>query len=312
MRLHPMVLVCAVLAAGGCAGGPAPAGGRLRVLATTGIIADAAARVAGDRAAVDALIGPGVDPHQYRAKAGDLQRFREADLILYNGLHLEGKIADVLEGLGPKAVAVTRDLDPKADLRPAPEGFESAHDPHVWFDVSLWSKVVATIRDALTKADPAGADGYAARAAEYQRELAALHDEVRSKSAAIPAGRRVLITAHDAFYYFGRAYGFEVHGLQGVSTESAPGTHDVRGLATLIGTRKIPAIFGETSVPDRNLHAVVDAVRNDHGHQVRFVAGALYSDALGERGSPAGTYVGMVRHNVDAIVTALGEGGPSP
>ncbi|MBX7106142.1 MAG: zinc ABC transporter substrate-binding protein [Gemmataceae bacterium] len=281
---------------------PAPKG--LRVLTTTGMIADAVTRIVGPRGTVDALMGPGVDPHLYRAKAGDLTRLQQADLIVYNGLHLEGKMADVLEGL-PKSVAITRGLDPKTDLRPAPEGFEGAHDPHVWFDVRLWAKSLDTVRDALTKIDPAGEKDYAERTRAYQAELHALDAEVKRRAATIPAGRRVLITAHDAFYYFGRAYGFEVRGLQGVSTESAPGTHDVRDLATLIGTRKVPAIFGESSVPDRNLQAVVDAVQRDHGFTVKFIAGSLYSDALGDRGGPAGTYVGMVTHNIDAIVAAL-------
>lgn len=283
---------------------PVAPGGKLRVVATTGIVADTVARVLGDRGTVDALMGPGVDPHLYRAKAGDLQRLQSADLIIYNGLHLEGKMTDILEAQA-KALAITRDLDPQRDLRPSPEGFEGAHDPHVWFDVELWAKCVDTVAEGLIKIDPANQAGHRARAQAYRDELLQLHAEVKRKASTVPAERRVLITAHDAFYYFGRAYGFEVHGLQGVSTESAPGTPGIRALTNLIGTRRVPAIFGETSVPDKGLQAVVDAVSKDHGFAVRFVPGQLYSDALGDRASPAGSYVGMVRHNIDVIVAAL-------
>jgi manganese/zinc/iron transport system substrate-binding protein len=233
---------------------------------------------------------------------------QSAKLVLYNGLHLEGKMADVFEQMGQRTrtVAVTHRMDPHRDLRPAAEGYEGTHDPHVWFDVSLWMKAVEAVRDALAEMDPVHAADFRANADVYLKELAALHAEVKAKAAAIPAERRVLITAHDAFFYFGRAYGFEVHGLQGISTASEPSTRDVQELAKLIGTQKVPAIFGETSVPDRNIQAVVDAVRMGYGFEVRFVKDKLFSDALGDAGTPAGTYVGMVRHNVDTIVGALG------
>lgn len=280
---------------------------KVQVTVTTGMIADAVKNIGGDRVVVDCLMGPGVDPHQYKASGGDLKRLKSADVVFYNGLHLEGKMADVFEQLndGRRYVAISRDLDHQTDLRPAPEGFEGVHDPHVWFDVALWSKAVGSVGKALAEIDPKSADAYASRTATYQVSLRELHDEVLRKAETIPRDQRVLITAHDAFYYFGRAYGFEVHGLQGVSTASEPGTKDVQELANLIGKRKVPAIFGETSVPDRNLQAVVNAAEKSHGHKINFIPGKLFSDALGDPGTPAGTYTGMVRHNIDTIVTAL-------
>jgi manganese/zinc/iron transport system substrate-binding protein len=277
------------------------------VVATTGMIADAARIVGGRHVTVHCLMGPGVDPHQYKASAGDLQRMQSAKLVLYNGLHLEGKMADIFEEMGKrtKTVAVTHLMDPHRDLRPAAAGYEGTHDPHVWFDVSLWMKAVEAVRDALGEMDPAHAADFKANADAYLKELASLHEEVKRKAATVLADRRVLVTAHDAFYYFGRAYGFEVRGLQGISTASEPSTRDVQDLARLIGTRKIPAIFGETSVPDRNIQAVVDAVRTGYGFDVRFVGEKLFSDALGNPDTPAGTYAGMVRHNIDTIVGAL-------
>jgi manganese/zinc/iron transport system substrate-binding protein len=279
----------------------------LHVVVTTGMIADAVKAVGGEYVRIDALMGPGVDPHQYKATPSDIRQLQIADVVIYNGLHLEGKMADVLEKLGKsrKSVAITRDLDMKTDIRPAPPGYEGAHDPHVWFDVSLWSKCVGTVAAVLADADRNHADVYAKRADDYRKQLAALHEEVLNKAKTIPQDKRVLITAHDAFYYFGRAYGFEVHGLQGVSTASEPGTGDVQTLAKLIGTRKLPAIFGETSVPDRNLQSVVDAAKKDYGVEVKFIAGQLFSDAMGDPKTPEGTYAGMIRHNIDTMVKAL-------
>lgn len=293
-----------VLATSGCAG---PNGDSPPIVATTGMIGDAAAIIGRGRLSVHVLMGPGVDPHQYKASAGDLRRMQAAKLVFYNGLHLEGKMTDVFEQMAKrtKTVAVTHRMDPDRDLRHAAEGYEGTHDPHVWFDVSLWMKAVEAIRDALIDFDPAHEADYKGNAAAYLKELAALHEEVKEKAARVPTDRRVLITAHDAFYYFGRAYGFEVRGLQGISTASEPSTRDVQALAQLIGTRKIPAIFGESSVPDRNIQAVVDAVQTGYGFHVRFVGEKLFSDALGNAGTPAGSYVGMVRHNIDTIVEAL-------
>lgn len=301
-----VILAFSAIAGTGCKGA-SPQPNRPLIVATTGMIGDAAAIVAGPHFAVHTLMGPGIDPHQYKATAGDLQQMQAAKLILYNGLHLEGKMGDVFEQINrrTKTVAVTHRLDPNVDLRAAPSGSEGAHDPHVWFDVSLWMRAVEAIRDALIEIDPAHKADFEANADRYLKQLADLHAEVKAKVAAVPSDKRVLITAHDAFHYFGRAYGFDVHGLQGISTASEPSTRDVQNLARLIGSRRIPAIFGESSVPDRNLQAVVDAVATDHGFSVRFLGGQLFSDALGDAGTPDGTYIGMVRHNIDVIVGAL-------
>ncbi|MDB5305989.1 MAG: manganese transporter [Gemmataceae bacterium] len=255
-------------------------------------------------------MGAGVDPHRYLPTAGDRGKLESAHLVFFSGLHLEGKMTDTFEKARGRirGVPVTRDI-PREDLRPAEGegGPDSQFDPHVWFDVRLWMKPVECVRAELAALDPAGADQYRRNADAYLKELAALDAEVRQKLTRVPPEKRVLVTSHDAFGYFGRAYGFEVKGLQGVSTASETGTPDRQKLAEFLGTRKIPAVFTETSVPDAGLKAVLDTARNDYGHSVRLVGGddALFSDALGVPGSPGGTYPGMVRHNVDVIVEAL-------
>ncbi|MBX9582789.1 MAG: zinc ABC transporter substrate-binding protein [Gemmataceae bacterium] len=301
-----------VFAAAGCGGGGPPAfegRGPIQVVCTTTLAADLVSRVGGDRVEVDTLMGPGVDPHRYLPTAGDRARLDAAHLVVFNGLHLEGKMTDVFEKGRDRyrAFAVTRDLDP-ASLRPA-EVDGGEHDPHVWFDVALWAKTIPVVRDELTKLDPAGAEVYARNADAYAKELAALDAEVRAEVGKLPPARRVLVTSHDAFGYFGRAYGFEVHGLQGVSTASETGTQDRQRLARLLGQKKIPAVFTETSVPDDGLKAVLDTAYKDFGQKVTLVGGddALYSDALGPPGSPGATYPGMIRHNVAVIVNALGK-----
>lgn len=284
-----------------------PETSKVRVVATTGMIADAVKRVGGDRVSVTCLMGPGVDPHRYTPTPGDLAALSRAKVVFFNGLHLEGKMTDVLEhGRGPKAIAVTRNLGPK-QLRTG-EGADGSHDPHVWFDVKLWTACVEAVRDGMCETDPGHAPEYTANAEAYLKELAALDAEVRSKADAIPKDRRVLVTSHDAFGYFAAAYGFEVRGLQGVSTAAETTTKDVTDLAQFLGTRKVPAVFGETSVPPKGLQAVLDAVKAKYHFDVKLVGGddALYSDALGEPGTPGDTYTGMVRHNIGVIASALG------
>lgn len=212
-------------------------------------------------------------------------------------------MADVLARMNDRTptVAVAEAIDPARLLSPAT--YEGAYDPHVWFDVALWSEVVEPVRDALSGIDPAHADTYARNAELYLAELRDLDAYVRARAAEVPAERRVLVTAHDAFHYFGIAYGFEVRGLQGISTASEAGTADVQQLAELIAERRIPAIFVESSVPRRTIEAVRAAVRA-RGFDV-VIGGELYSDALGAPDGPAGSYVGMVRHNIDTIVDAL-------
>jgi manganese/zinc/iron transport system substrate-binding protein len=295
--------------AAGCGGGGPPSygGGPVRVVCTTTLVADLVSRVGGDRVAVETLMGPGVDPHRYLPTAGDRARLDAAHLVVFNGLHLEGKMTDVFEKGRDRyrAFAVTRDLDRSVLLAADADGGE--YDPHVWFDVALWAKCLPAVRDELARLDPAGAEVYARNADGYARELAALDAAVRSEAAKLPPDRRVLVTSHDAFGYFGRAYGFEVHGLQGVSTAGETGTPDRQRLARLLGRKKVPAVFTETSVPDDGLKAVLDTAYKDFGQRVALVGGddALYSDALGPPGSPGATYPGMVRHNVGVIVKAL-------
>jgi manganese/zinc/iron transport system substrate-binding protein len=304
-KARAAVVSLALFVLAGCAGRDAGGAGgeRLRVVATIGMIADVAQRIGGERVRVQGLMGPGVDPHLYKARAGDVRRLSEADLVLYNGLHLEAAMGEVLEQLGKRkrTVAVTEWI-PRSALSAPPE-FRGNYDPHVWFDVRLWQQAARRIAAALGEADPAHAAEYDARLREYSRELDALDTWVRQRVRAIPAERRVLITAHDAFNYFGRAYGVEVMGLQGISTASEAGTGDVQRLVDVIVRRRIPAVFVESSIPLRTIQAVQAAVRA-RGFNVA-IGGSLYSDALGDPAGPAGTYIGMVRTNVETIVGAL-------
>lgn len=309
--LWSAILLLALALAAGCGGkAEAPGDGRLRIVTTTGQVADLAQRVGGERVQVTALMGPGVDPHLYKASAGDLERLLAADLVLSSGLHLEAKMGEVLEHMegGTKSRAVAAAI-PESLLLAPPE-FKGAHDPHVWFDIRLWLYALDAVRDALAAKDPAHAAEYAARAAAYRAELEALDGEVRAAIATIPAERRVLITAHDAFNYFGRAYGLEVRGLQGISTVAEAGAADVQALAAFIAERRIPAIFVESSVSPKAIEAVLAAVRAREATVA--LGGSLYSDAMGNAGTPEGSYPGMLRANVTTIVKALGGATPAP
>ena len=248
-------------------------------------------------------MGPGIDPHLFVASEGDVNLLQQADVIFYNGLFLEAQMADVLRQIGERkpSVAAAEGIDPALLLPWA--NYSDEYDPHVWFDVTLWQRAVETVRDTLVEVDAANADVYRANADAYLRELDELHAYVQQRAAELPEDRRVLVTAHDAFHYFGRAYGFEVRGLQGISTAAEAGTADVRALADFIAERQIPAVFIETSVPVRNIEALQAAVA-DRGGAVE-IGGQLYSDALGAADSDGATYVGMVRHNIDTIVDAL-------
>ena len=281
----------------------APSSRPIRVVTTIGMITDIVRNIGGEHVEVTGLMGPGIDPHLYKASEGDVTRMSGADLIFYNGLHLEGKMYELLEKIQGrvKTAAVTDGVE--RSLLLAPPEFKGAHDPHVWFDVSLWLKAARRVRDVLAEFDPAHAETYRANAEIYTARLDSLHTYVRERANEIPEELRVLVTAHDAFNYFGRAYGFEVRGLQGISTSSEAGTGDVQSLADFIVERRIPAIFVETSVPHRYIQALQEAVRS-RGFEVK-IGGSLYSDAMGDPGTPEGTYIGMVRHNIDTIVGAL-------
>ncbi|MHC4941872.1 MAG: metal ABC transporter solute-binding protein, Zn/Mn family [Planctomycetota bacterium] len=277
----------------------------IRAVTTTGMIADAVTNVGGNRLKVTALMGPGVDPHLFKASAGDVTAMMEADVIFFNGLHLEGKLTEVLgqtQKQGIRTHAVTEGMDHEAYVQ-----FEGTEDPHVWFDVTLWMRAVEKIRDVLVEMDPYHEESYEKNAAAYLQELNELNSYVKAQAGSVPAKQRVLITAHDAFHYFGRAYGFEVRGLQGISTATEAGTADVKELSDFIAEQKIPAIFVESSVPRRNIEAVQAAVQS-RGFEVT-IGGELFSDAMGDPGTPEGSYLGMVRHNIDTIVKGLrGEG----
>lgn len=276
----------------------------IRVVATTSLVADLVRQIGGDRVEVEALMGPGVDPHLYQASEGDVSRMSDADLVVYNGLHLEGRMGDLFEGMaqtGRRTLAVA-DVLPADSLIHSAQ-FASSHDPHIWNSPPLWQMAAAAVADGLREIDPAHAADYDARLANYAAELDSLDGWVRAELAHIPPATRVLVTAHDAFGYFGRAFGVEVEGLQGLSTAAEAGTADVQRLAELIATRRIPAIFVESSVSPRSIEAVQAAVR-DRGFDVQ-IGGSLYSDALGGPGSGAETYTGMMRANVRTIIDAL-------
>jgi manganese/zinc/iron transport system substrate-binding protein len=277
---------------------------RLQVVATIGMIADIVGDVGGDRVTVRGMMGPGVDPHLYKASAGDVRLLAGADVIFYNGLHLEAAMAEVLEEMNGRkpTYAVTDQIDRSLLHRSA--AFQNNYDPHVWFDVSMWSSAVDAVEAALVEQDPAGEAEFRANAAALRDTLAALDDWVRRRVEGVPAELRVLITAHDAFEYFGKRYGFDVIGLQGISTASEAGTADVQRMVDAIIERRIPAIFVETSVPRRTIEAVQAAVRS-RGFEVK-IGDPLFSDAMGNPGTPEGKYPGMIRHNVDAIADALG------
>ncbi|MEM1055490.1 MAG: zinc ABC transporter substrate-binding protein [Bacteroidota bacterium] len=317
MSLSPMLDRCSflsfvlsvlvVLPAVGCADGEVADDGRVSAIATTSIVADMVLQVGGEHVTVTPLMGPNVDPHLYRPSEGDVTRMATADVVFTNGLNLEGKMGEALEQLASRGITVVAvsEAVPEEDRRESVE-FEGAYDPHVWMNPDLWALVAARTGEALADLDPENADTYRANAAAYADSLVALDDELRATLAAVPEDRRVLVTAHDAFEYFGRAYGFEVRGLQGLSTATEAGTADVQDLARFVTERDLPAMFVETSVSERTIRAVQEAVQA-RGGSVR-LGDPLYSDALGAEGSGAETVAGMLRSNARAIVAGLAEG----
>lgn len=276
---------------------------KLKILATTGMIADLAKNIAGDSAEVMAMMGPGVDPHLYKATQGDLSKMRSADIILYNGLHLEGKMGEVLEKLArsKSVMAISDDLE--RDILLEDSVFQGNYDPHIWFNVAIWSQCIPNVLEALIEKDSANANYYTKNAERYKVRLDSLNSAVENKIGSIPEGKRILITAHDAFSYFGRAYGLDVRGLQGISTVSEFGLRDRVDLIDFIVERQIKAIFVETSVSEKNILSIVEGCKFK-GHELK-IGGNLYSDAMGPVDTREGTYIGMVEHNVNTIVEAL-------
>ena len=276
----------------------------IRIATTTGMINDIVLNVGKDKVSTQSLMGPGVDPHLYKASAKDVSTLSNAEIIFYNGLNLEGKMTEVFENMAKRGIVtvpVAEAIDKKKLLQsPTYKGY---YDPHVWFDVGLWSSAVESVTEALVNHDPGNNDFYQQNSAEYLSRLNTLGEFINNKVTTLPESKRVLITAHDAFGYFGKAYDFEVIGLQGVSTDSEASTADLQRLSKLIVERKIPAIFVESSVSPKYIEAVKEAV-NSKGFDVE-VGGILYSDALGNYGTPEGTYIGMFEYNVNTIVDSL-------
>lgn len=285
---------------------------RLRVVTTTGMIADVVREVGLDRVEVTALMGSGVDPHLYKPTRSDIAAIMGADLVFYNGLLLEGKMVDALvraASSGKKVFAVTELIDEKGLLSTVEAaGEDGLHDPHVWMDPSLWSGTVGVVRDRLIEADPAGRDQYEASAASYIQNLTRLDEYAKQALSSVPESSRVLVSAHDAFGYFGRRYGFEVVGIQGISTESEAGVRDVERIVAMLVERRVGAVFVESTVADRNVKALI-AGAEARGHAVK-VGGELFSDAMGTPGTYEGTYQGMIDHNVTVIARALGGTAP--
>ncbi len=274
----------------------------MNVVCTTSIIANVVKHVGGDRVCVHGLMGPGIDPHLYRARESDVHKLASADIIFYNGLHLEGKMADMLKKMQLWVCTVAVGDAVEKDVLIASE-FDGMYDPHVWHDVSLWMKVVEKIRDSLSERDSEHTHEYEERAQNYLQELAVVHAYVKEQASQIPKEQRILVTAHDAFSYFGRAYGFEVIGLQGISTDAEVGTKDIQNLVSYIVEHRVPALFLESSIPQRNIQAVQQAAQARGWHVA--VGSELFSDALGDPDKLEGTYSGMIRHNIDTIVFAL-------
>ncbi len=299
-----VLFLLSVLAAFGCGTSePGDDSGLPYIVTTTGMIADAVKNIGGDSLRVEALMGPGVDPHLYKATQGDLSRLTTADIVFYNGLHLEGKMGEVLEKLArQKTVAAVAEQIPGDRLHQDP-AYNNNYDPHIWFDVSLWKMAVKQVSEVLREKYPENAEYFAGNTTAYLDSLETLHQWVKQEIATIPAQRRILITAHDAFGYFGTAYDIEVRGLQGISTLSEFGLRDVTALVEYIVENEVKAVFVETSVPPRAIEAVVTGVQ-ERGFDVK-IGGNLFSDAMGAEGTPEGTYPGMVRANVNTIVSSL-------
>jgi len=298
----PLMLAAALIVGFGT--DRAAASDRLTVVATTAMIGDAAREVGGDRVTVQSLMGPGVDPHAYRQTRTDILAMTRADLVLWNGLYLEAQLEEFMGSLArERPVIAVAEAVPEAK-RVAHDDYDNRFDPHVWMDPDLWTYAVGAVRDALIAVDPDHADIYRANAEGYLDRLAILAAYARESLDTVPEESRVLLSAHDAFNYFGRAYGFEVIGIQGISTESEAGLRRIQDLVDMLVERRIGAVFVESSVSDRNVRALIEGAAAK-GHTVT-IGGELFSDAMGPDGTYEGTYQGMIDHNATVITRALG------
>lgn len=273
------------------------------VIATTGQIADAVKIISGEHLNVTTLMGPGVDPHLYKATQSDLTKLDDAEVIFYNGLHLEGQMLDIFDQMAEEktVIAVAEKID--EDKLLADEEVETLHDPHVWFDIDLWQDAVDVIGDTLVTEYPEHKETFERNEAAYLEELEELKQYTAERIAEIPSTQRILVTAHDAFNYFGASQGFDVRGLQGLSTESEYGVKDVQNMVDFLVENKIKAIFVESSVSDKAMNAVIEGAK-EKGLDI-IIGGELFSDAMGAEGTEEGTYIGMYKHNVDTIVDSL-------
>lgn len=278
----------------------------IRVLCTTGQVADMLRHLGGEHIQVDPLMGPGIDPHSYKPVPTDFDKLSAADAIFYNGLHLEGRLGDMFQSTARQklTVAVTHALEESGDprLRQAPE-FQGNYDPHVWHDPTLWADCATHVAEKLAAFDPPHAADYHRNLAAFREQMRNLHEFCRSQLSEIPAPQRVLVTSHDAFWYLGNAYGIEVHGLQGISTADEIDLGKIDEVVELLVSRRIKAAFVESAVAPRTIQALIERC-GERGHEINN-GGELYADALGPAGSPAETYDGMMRENVRTIVNAL-------
>lgn len=309
MRIARRTFGALLTAAAFAFGGAGWANDRLDAVATTGMIADTATILGGDLVSVTALMGPGVDPHAYRQTRTDIVAMTRADLVLWHGLYLEAQMEDFLRELAQSRPVVAVGEQVPQEKLIAHDDYADKFDPHVWMNPRIWADVVVAVRDALIDVAPEHADTFTANADAYLDQVAALADYTEAALASVPEGSRVLLTSHDAFNYFGEAYGFEVVGIQGISTESEAGLARISALVDLLIERDIGAVFVETSVSDRNIRALVEGARAA-GHDV-VIGGSLFSDAMGTPGTYTGTYLGMIDQNATVIARALGGDAPA-
>lgn len=298
-----LAAACGKPVEGGQIDTPDLSGRTIKVVATTGQVGDAVENIGGDRVDVYTMMGPGIDPHLYKPTAGDVHKLVDADIIFYSGLHLEGRMADLFERLSSTIPTHALSETVPVEMLETPPEFEGNYDPHIWFDPEIWEHAVREVAVALTEIDPEHAATYEANLNSYLMQIDDLEAYAAERLAEVPEQSRVLVTAHDAFGYFGKRWGYEVRGLQGISTSTEAGAGDVQDLAEFLVERQIKAIFVETSVPSATIDAVI-AAANARGWDIS-IGGSLYSDAMGDPGTEQGTYIGMYRHNVDTIVDAL-------
>lgn len=319
-RLFFWLAILFAALSGGCAdsvrqGGSSSATGEfqgehpIQAIATVGMVGELVRHVGGEHVKVTQIMGAGVDPHLYKATRDDVMMIMDGDIVFYSGLMLEGKMSDTLIKMARKkpVIAVTELIDESKLLEP--EDFAGHYDPHVWMDVAAWSECVEVVRQSLSEFDPAHADDYRENAHSYQIQLEELHLYGLKSISTIPSASRVLITSHDAFNYFGRAYNLDVQGVQGLSTESEAGLQRINELVDTIVSKNVRAVFVESSVPRKNIDALVEGAQYKN-HAIS-VGGELFSDAMGESGTYEGTYVGMLDHNITLVTRALGGKAPA-